>query len=261
MSYHFDPINGNMNDLNPRGYGYGQCQAGSAFSTSSESFNLVYYVEDGYGTLEKNGRIYTVNAGEAFVILSGEAAHCKADDKEPWFLRAVGFDGELGGDFSVLPDVFSADSLFFSEISKLSNDSVKKTSLLTSLLFLWHSEICQDDSMPINDYVQQIKNYVSMNYMNNISVGKIAAQMNISRSYLGRIVKKSMGLTIQEYIASVRVEAAKKCLEGKMSVTETAYACGYGDLSNFSKMFKKNLNISPAEYKKNLPTAGERKEI
>lgn len=133
LSYHFDPINGNMNDLNPRGYGYGQCQAGSAFSTSSESFNLVYYVEDGYGTLEKNGRIYTVNAGEAFVILSGEAAHCKADDKEPWFLRAVGFDGELGGDFSVLPDVFSADSLFFSEISKLSNDSVKKTSLLTSL--------------------------------------------------------------------------------------------------------------------------------
>ncbi|MBQ8208289.1 MAG: AraC family transcriptional regulator [Clostridia bacterium] len=266
MINHFYSVEGNLKDLNPRNYGYEQCSSGQTTGPKARNYTLVHYVESGKGTLEKNGKIYEVHPGEAFIILAGETATYKADDKDPWFYRYICFDGELSNDFARLPAVFKGDAEFFRKISKVEHISGRKVSMLTSLLFSWHAEICQDDDMPTNNYVQQIKDYINSNYMNDISVEKIAKQINLTRSYLVRLFKKSTGQTIQEYIVSVRLKAAKLCLENKMSVTEAAYSCGFGDLSNFSKMFKKYLGLSPMKYKKSLslkldhPGEGEKED-
>ena len=47
------------------------------------------------------------------------------------------------------------------------------------------------------------------------------------------------------------MEKAREFLSVGHSVSETALLSGYGDVFNFSKMFRKTVGISPAEYKKN----------
>jgi AraC-like DNA-binding protein len=53
-----------------------------------------------------------------------------------------------------------------------------------------------------------------------------------------------------EYINKVRINAAcKMLLCGKMPVTEVAFSCGYGNLSNFNRQFRRITGRSPREYR------------
>ena len=78
---------------------------------------------------------------------------------------------------------------------------------------------------------------------------EISEKMNLDRRYLSRLFKEKTGQTIQEYLISVRMEAAKKQLARGASVAEAAQLCGYDDACNFSKMFKRLFGISPGKWK------------
>ena len=66
---------------------------------------------------------------------------------------------------------------------------------------------------------------------------------------MSRLFKEKTGQTVQEYLISVRLDAAKKQLERGASVGEAALLCGYDDVCNFSKMFKRLSGISPGKWK------------
>ena len=82
-----------------------------------------------------------------------------------------------------------------------------------------------------------------------LRVEDIAKDLNLDRHYLARIFKEKTGKTISEYIISVRMDEAKNYLKQDFSVEETARLCGYEDVSNFSKLFKREVGISPAYWK------------
>jgi AraC-like DNA-binding protein len=85
--------------------------------------------------------------------------------------------------------------------------------------------------------------------MRSIRIEDIAKQLNLDRRYLTRLFKEKTGQSIQEYLIQVRLEEAVQCLQNGYSVSDTAILCGYEDVSNFSKMFKKRYGISPAQMK------------
>ncbi len=70
--------------------------------------------------------------------------------------------------------------------------------------------------------------------------------MNLDRHYLARIFKKKTVVSISDYIINVRMEEEKNYLKKDFSVEDTARMCGYEDVSNFSKLFKREVGISPA---------------
>jgi AraC-like DNA-binding protein len=76
----------------------------------------------------------------------------------------------------------------------------------------------------------------------------IAQKMNLDRRYLSRIFKEKTGVTIKDYLIGVRMEEAKRRLETGESITDAARLCGYDDVCNFSKMFKKRFGISPQQW-------------
>jgi len=68
-----------------------------------------------------------------------------------------------------------------------------------------------------------------------------------SRAQLSRIIKKSTGLTLQEYIANLRLEAAYNMLILTQESTESiADKVGYSSLSHFSKIFTQKYHMTPA---------------
>jgi AraC-like DNA-binding protein len=241
-------INRRFADLNPLVYGHERCRPNHSFGPAVRNYTLIHYVVSGCGTYTTRGVTYTVHPGEAFRILPGETTVYTADAKDPWNYRWIGFDGALSERFRELPPVFSlseraAEIFFFSP----ENDGMQEYRL-ASELFRFYAELFTHHRAEQSHYVRRVKDYVRAMYMQEVRVERIAEQMNLDRRYLSRVFKERTGETIQEYLISVRMEEAKRCLHQGCSVGETARLCGYEDVCNFSKMFKARTGISPAYF-------------
>jgi AraC-like DNA-binding protein len=83
------------------------------------------------------------------------------------------------------------------------------------------------------------------------TVSSIASKMNISPRYLSDLLKEETGKTAIELIHISLITEAKNLLKGvDQSVTEIAYALGFENLPYFSRLFKKEVGVTPKEYKR-----------
>lgn len=241
--------NRHLLDLNPLIAGEEECAPGHSFGPAVRRFFLLHYVRRGRGTYYAYGGVYPVEAGQAFLILPGEVTTYTADESDPWHYQWIGFDGALAERFRQLPPVFSVQDPVFRDIFRRMGDaSVWEYHIASGLLRLY-AELFSGESRG-NSHVKRVENYIRSAYMERITVEQIARQMNLDRRYLSRLFKEKTGQTIQEYLLSVRLEAACLCLQEGRSVQEAAQLCGYEDVSNFSKMFKRRYGKSPAYWKK-----------
>ena len=99
--------------------------------------------------------------------------------------------------------------------------------------------------------VQNMIKYINNNYQNNISVDGLADIFHISKSSVLRKFKRYTGSNINEYINFIRIlNAEKLLLENHLSITETAFLCGFNDSNYFSTVFKKFKGVPPLKYVK-----------
>ena len=81
-----------------------------------------------------------------------------------------------------------------------------------------------------------------------LNVEKLANIMFLDRSTLYRRIKSELDVTPIAYIRKIKMESAMNLLKHKkLTVSETAYACGFDSLSYFSKQFKKTYGSSPSD--------------
>ncbi len=86
------------------------------------------------------------------------------------------------------------------------------------------------------------------------SVNYLAERLNISPGYLTDVLKQESGKTALEHIHIYLISEAKNRLMGDdQSISEIAYALGFENLSYFSRLFKKEVGISPNMFKKQTP--------
>jgi AraC-like DNA-binding protein len=82
-----------------------------------------------------------------------------------------------------------------------------------------------------------------------MSVEKMADEMNMSRTSLHRKIKSITGFPPSELIRSIRLRRAARLIANRAdSPTQVAHAVGFEDYSHFSKVFKKHFGVSPSEY-------------
>ncbi len=242
--------NRHMTELNPIYVGEEDCTSGYSFGPKIRKYTLIHYVVKGSGRVIKSTGEYFVRAGQAFIILPDEVVTYVADKNTPWHYQWVAFDGTLSSRFAELPVVVSFPALLMEEMLKASKKDMPEYRVV-SLLFDMYVKLFETQKAS-HHYVRRVQNYIHSLYMNPISVDGIAAELNLDRRYLSRIFKKKTGQTIQEYIISTRMDEAKNYLSHGYSVKEVAHFCGYDDVLNFSKMFKKRFGISPSKWKKTI---------
>ena len=94
-------------------------------------------------------------------------------------------------------------------------------------------------------YIKQNRN------QEDLTSRDICKHLFCSRSVLSSQFNKETGKTIREYITELRIADAKQLLKDtKLSVTEISYLVGFGNSNYFSQIFKKQVSLSPIQYRK-----------
>lgn len=82
-----------------------------------------------------------------------------------------------------------------------------------------------------------------------LDISALAPLAGVSEVYLRRIFKKQHGVSAAGYVIRQRLRLAKQLLEENRTVAQVAAAVGYRDPLYFSRLFKKQLGLSPTEYR------------
>lgn len=101
--------------------------------------------------------------------------------------------------------------------------------------------------------IRKSLHYIEFNLDNKISLDDLAKLNNVSIPYLAGQFKKEVGETIIKYITHLRMETAVKLLNtSSLSIQDIAAYVGILDYNYFTKVFKKEIGISPREYRRKI---------
>lgn len=104
----------------------------------------------------------------------------------------------------------------------------------------------EDDSRRI----LKVKNFISKNYMDELRLPELASLAGMSSSAFSRFFKLHTGRNISEYIIDLRLGyAARLLVDTAKSISEIGFDCGFNNLSNFNRIFKKKKGCSPSEFR------------
>lgn len=109
----------------------------------------------------------------------------------------------------------------------------------------------EDDSKNIAPAVAKATAYIKEHYSENLTLQLVAEQTGITGGYLSTLFSQCLDRGFVEYLNEVRIEHAGIYLQQNYLKTyEIAYKVGFNDEKYFSKVFKKIMGLSPAEYRK-----------
>ncbi len=95
---------------------------------------------------------------------------------------------------------------------------------------------------------EQVRAMIEENFENPPLLDDLAERVNVSSYHLCRMFQKEFGVTISQYLRSVRMEKAAHYLRDGMSVTDTSAAVGYSNVSAFIKAFSLHHCTTPARW-------------
>ncbi len=118
---------------------------------------------------------------------------------------------------------------------------------LTDLLF----DVGEEQPAGAPTTVQKALNYIERNLNKRVTLDDAADYADISACYLSRVFRKTLDVNFVTYLTTRRMELAKEMLAGtERSITDVAREFSYNDLNYFCKSFKKEVGMSPSEYRR-----------
>ena len=119
--------------------------------------------------------------------------------------------------------------------------------------FLASPRFIQNFQYAASDRFKKITSYIMENFDKDISLSEIASVGNMGVTAFCNFFKEQFRVTFVEYLTTVRIGHACKLLaENDRNVVEVAYECGYNNLANFNRQFKKLKSMTPTDYRKTL---------
>jgi AraC-like DNA-binding protein len=100
--------------------------------------------------------------------------------------------------------------------------------------------------------VQKVKSYIDTHYREEIRLSTLADIAGMSDSSFSRFFKLHTGRNLSDYIIDLRLgHACRLLVDSSDSIAEIGYHCGFNNLSNFNRIFRKRKGCSPSEFREN----------
>ena len=99
--------------------------------------------------------------------------------------------------------------------------------------------------------VYLVQKYITSDLKTEITREMIGRILNMNPDYVNRVFKQETGMTIKEYTIHKRIQKAQELLTTTdLTISEVAMSVGYDNFSYFIKLFKKQTQYTPKQYKK-----------
>lgn len=109
----------------------------------------------------------------------------------------------------------------------------------------------QTEMTAMEKKIYSITSFIHAHYSEDLSLEFLAQKFYISSCYLSHQFKDVTGFTVTDYIQMTRVRNVQSLLVGtQIPITEAAAACGFSSFSQFNRVFRKHIGLSPSQYRK-----------
>ncbi len=201
--------------------------------TAGNSIIIMPYQVHGYVT-QKTSEVFFIACPPDYIH-----EHKKALTKKIFVPPATSF----GSGTNIL-----IDEILSSEFK----DDFKKKALLYYTLseFMKNCTLTDRENIEFDVYRKAIA-YISEHFTENITLETVADNVGVTTPHLSRVLNGGCRSSFSDIINALRIYEAKRLLEQtSLSISEVAYASGYGSIRNFNRIFKKHFKITPNQLKR-----------
>lgn len=233
---------------------------------SNLSSFLFFTVLSGSGEFVYEGEKYELIPGSC-VFIDCEKAYSHSTGVDLWSLKWCHFNGpEMKGIYDkyksrggkpVFPSSLDYSAILDELYAVSSSDSyvrdMKINSILSNLLTLlmedsWNPGEIVTDKQKV---IRSVRVYLEENYASKLSLDELSNIFYIDKFYLCEQFKEQYGVSVMDYLISVRITEAKKLLRfSDRTIDTVADEVGINGAAYFSRLFKKVEGVSPSEFRK-----------
>ena len=246
------------------------------------SLVLTYFIK-GTGNIRVEGQLYPIEAGDLILLNPNEIHLCTVDNcsherlalyisdsildsfhcEEHTFFNV--FYKRASGTHNVIPanvvHALKIDEQLMKILRLNQEYSVENSvlaicaiiELLSMLNRASETDTSNNITAPVsNKQITAIIKYLSENYDKKISIDALAKQFHFSKHYLCRMFKEYTGTTIGEYCTFKKLMAFNQLICQGQSLEGACYQVGFQNYSNFFRLYKKHMGITPSEYKRSI---------
>ena len=125
--------------------------------------------------------------------------------------------------------------------------------LMGKLVSESYSNLLFMEQINVPDKIALVQKFIHENYMHRLDVERVARKFYLSPNYFSRLFRKTLGTGFNSYLNCYRVEKAKEMLlETELSISEIAFLCGFGSISQFNRVFRDVARRTPGEVRRGV---------
>lgn len=103
-----------------------------------------------------------------------------------------------------------------------------------------------------NTRIDKTFEFMTKNLEKEITLSEVAKLSNMTEVSFSRYFKQKTGTTFIDALNDIRIsQAVRMLIETSLSISEIAYSCGFNNMSNFNRTFKRKKACSPKEFRLN----------
>lgn len=231
-------------------------------------YYLLHYVISGEGLFFINGDVHKLGAGDLFLIPPNTDNNYYPLIGNPWSYRWIGFKGTKSDSllkhcgfssekFTISYNKDGAVEKLFAEI--YTNCSKGRLHAALGHLYILFNTLMAEYENQLRYSFSEAEKYVKealdiihqCYFQQDLSVAKVAEEINVDRTYLFRLFKTYVKYSPQHYIIHYRINKACELLrKSSYSIKEISELIGFSSASHFSKLFTKHKSMSPITYRR-----------
>ena len=227
------------------------------------SISCVQYVISGSGIILYRDQLFTVQAGDSFLLLEGENQIYYSNPDNQFERIWINFKGPLS---KALIDIYeltgtvvfkNTDSYhLLEEIQQACHENTDPEAYkkVTAQLFLKLIQFFADNrenTAEVSHNAEQMRAFLDMHILEDVKLSQIAAHFSFTKEHFIRVFRKTYGITPHQYILQSRIRLAMIMLISTGEpISQISEKLHFSDPHHFSDAFQKHVGFRPSQYRK-----------